>query len=113
MAFSVGELDERVTIRRVTETQDEYGTLQETVTDLGPYWAIARPMSGKERDFADTTEAIADHKFVFRYEVQKENTITEDDTLVWRGVEFNIRFIKDHGPRHQYIEIDAERGVAI
>ena len=113
MAFRPSELDERVTIRRVTQTKDEYGTLQETITDLGPYWAIARPMSGRERGFADQTEAIADHKFVFRYGVQKAHGITSSDTLLWRGVEFNIRFVKDRGPRHQYIEIDAERGVAI
>lgn len=112
MAYSAGELTERVTIRRVTETKNDYGTLVESPTDFGPYWCRVRPMTGRERDHAQQTESTANYLFVFRYGVHTEHTITERDTLVWRGVEHNIRFIKDRGPRAQFLEIEAERGVA-
>lgn len=113
MPYSPGELRERVTLRRTTETQDEYGTLVRTPTDIGPFWALVRPMTGREREAAQQLEARADYLFVFRYGVHQEHTITEADTLVWRGAEYNIRFIKDRGPRALYLEIEAERGVAL
>jgi len=111
MAFRIGELDERVTIRKRTQTQNEYGELIETTNNLGPYWAGARPQTGSEREVNGTVESQAPYMFILRYEVFIEAAPTTDDTIVWQGVEYNIRFPKDNGPRSQYIMIEAERGV--
>lgn len=113
MSYRAGEMDQRVTIRQVTETQNEYGTLVETETDLGPFWARVRPMTGNEREASNQLEAQADYLFVFRYDVHVENNIQPDNTLLWEGYKYNIRFIKDRGPRAQYLEIEAQRGVAL
>jgi len=108
MPYSPGELNERVTIRRTTETQDAYGTLIQTVRDVASVWAKVRPMSGGERSAAQQTEAQSNYLIVMRYRAD----VLPADTLIWRGVEFNIRFIRDRGPRSLYLEIEAERGVA-
>lgn len=113
MPYSAGEFRELVTLRRTTETQDEYGTLVRTPTDIGPFSAVVRPMSAREREAAQQLEARANYVFVFRYGVHQKHTITEADTLVWRGTAFNIRSIKDRGPRARDLEIEAERGVAL
>lgn len=115
MSYKAGELDQLVTIRRVTQTKNEYGTLEETVQDLGPFWARVRPMTGREREASQQLEEQADYLFVFFYDIHVENAIQGDDTLVWEdvgGQQYNIRFIKDRGPRALYLEIEAERGVA-
>jgi SPP1 family predicted phage head-tail adaptor len=108
MAYTAGELRERVTIRRTTETPNEYGTLVPADTDIATVWALVRPMSGGERDASRQVEASADYLIVMRYRADVRAT----DTLIWRGYAFNIRFIKDRGPRSLYLEIEAERGVA-
>lgn len=105
----IGELDERVTFRRRTETQDGYGTLVPSDTDLATVWAKVRPMSGRERDRGQQTEARSN------YVVRVHNSaavrgVTEGDLVVWRDVELNIRFISDGGPRPLFVEFECERG---
>ena len=33
------------------------------------------------------------------------------NVIVWNGVDYNIKFIADNGPKEVYMYIDAERGV--
>lgn len=106
MAYSVGELNERVTLRRYTETQNEYGTLVRTASTIATCWALVRPMSGGERDRAQQTEARPNYLVVIRY----RSGLTEKDYVIWRGEEMNIRFIKDRGPRSQFLELECEVG---
>lgn len=108
MSYRPGELRERVTIRRTTQAADAYGALVATDTDVATVWALVRPMTGRERSASQQTEAVAMYLVVMRY----RDDLRDDDVLVWRGYTFNIRFIKDRGPRAMYLEIEAERGVA-
>lgn len=109
MSYRAGELRERVTFRRKSEETDEYGTVSETLSDIATVWAHVRPMSGRERTQAQQLEANANYLVV----VRNRDELTEADVVVWRGDTMNIRFIKDRGPRSLYLEIEAERGVAI
>lgn len=108
MAYRIGELRERVTIRRTSESADAYGALVPTTTDVATVWALVRPMSGGERSEAQKTEATAMYLVVVRY----RDDIRDDDAIIWRGSELNIRLRKDRGPASMFLEIEAERGVA-
>lgn len=103
--YTVGELNERVILRRYTETQNEYGTLERTAVNVAKVWALVRPMSGGERDRAQQTEANPNYLVVLRY----RRDVTHRDYIVWRGEELNVRFVKDRGPRNQFLELECER----
>lgn len=102
--FRASELTERVSITRRTEAQNAYGTLVPADSTLATVWALVRPMSGRERDRGQQTEARANYLVVIRY----RSDLTEKDILTWRGTEMNIRFFRDRGPRARFLEIEAE-----
>lgn len=108
MTYRGGELDQRVTIRSRTRAPDGAGGFSEHWSDVATVWALVRPMSGRERENADRQEASANYLIVVRY----RSDVKESDSIYWRGNEYNIRFIKDRGPRALYLEMEAERGVA-
>ena len=106
MNIDPGELDQRVTLRRKTEVANDYGTMVQTDSDYATVWARVRPMSGGERDRGQQTEARANYVVIIR----NRSDVQEQDYVVWRGNEMNIRFIKDYGTRPLYLEIECERG---
>jgi SPP1 family predicted phage head-tail adaptor len=106
MRYSIGELDQRVELVSVSTEKNEYGTLGETETSLGTVWAHVRPMSGRERDHAQQTDARADYLVVIR----TRGDLSEKDRIVWRGETLNVRFVKHRSNREQFMEIEAEMG---
>lgn len=105
-----GELDQRVTIRRESRDGDGFGGAEVPLSDVATVWAKVTPLRGRERDFADRIEPTGDYLFVFRNRANL--TLLEKHRLVWRGVEYNIKFIGYSGHRSMYYEVAAERGVA-
>lgn len=106
MNVDPGEMDQRITLRRYTETSNEYGTLVESVVDYATVWARVRPMSGNERDRGQQTEARANYVVI----VRNRRDVLEKDFVVWNGNEMNIRFIKDYGGRPIFLELECEYG---
>lgn len=109
--MDAGQLTERITVKRETRTDDGYGGSTVTEADVLSAWAMVRPLSGRERDMADQTESPRNYRFTIRRSSDSAG-ILASDTIVWRSKQFNIRFISDAGPMPQFMEIDAEQGVA-
>ena len=91
------------------QTPNQYGTLSSTRTLIAQAYAKVRPLSGRERSQSDQTEAAAN----YRFHIHHRSDITGATILVWNGVDYNIRFVADNGPKEAYMYIDAERGVAV
>lgn len=108
MTYRVGELDQRVTIQRLTLASDGQGGSTESWADVVTVWAHVRPRSGREVVQFDRVNGEHAYLFVIRY----RSGIRESDRLVWQGVNYNIRSISDQSGRKLYLELDAERGVA-
>jgi SPP1 family predicted phage head-tail adaptor len=106
--FRAGELDQRVTLRREVRTADGMGGSTLSWTNIATVWAKVRPMSGTEREHSDRLSAPANYIIVIRH----RSDLTEADILVWRDVEFNIRFVKDT-PRTRFLVLEASRGVPV
>jgi SPP1 family predicted phage head-tail adaptor len=105
--YCIGELQETITLRRYTEAIDAYGTIARTATTIASgVFAHVRPLSGRERDRGQQTEARANYLVVIRYRTD----LTEKDFVVWQGVEYGIRFIMDRGSRSTFLELECERG---
>lgn len=109
MSYQTGELSHRVTFKRETSTPDGMGGYLKSFADVCTVWALVRPMSGREREFADSIESSANYRIVIRYRPD----IRENDICVWRGRQMNIRNVKDRGPQSLFLEMDAEAGVAV
>lgn len=108
MAYRAGELDQRVEIRREVRDDDGMGGSVLSWETIATVWALVRPMTGREREHSDKMNATANYLIVIRY----RDDITEEDVIVWRGRQFNIRFLKDRA-RSRFLELEAERGVPV
>ena len=106
--FNARELDQRVTIRREVRTADGMGGSTLSWSTVATVWAKVRPMTGSEREHSDRLSAPANYIVVIRY----RDDITEADTLLWKGIEFNIRFAKDT-PRSRFLVLEAQKAVAV
>lgn len=109
LTYEVGELTERVTFVRVTETQNEYGTLVPSEANLGTVWAHVRPMSGREIDRAQQTEGRVNYLVVVR-NLGFVRELTEKDIARWNGDDMNIRVTKHRSARADWLELECERG---
>lgn len=109
MAYQSGQLDQRVTFKRRSKRPDGYGGNTVTVSEVATVWAYVRPLNGTEREQAQRQEGIASYMIVIR----NRDDLLDTDTAVWRGREFNLRFRRDQGPRPQWLEIEADKGVPL
>lgn len=102
-------LNEQIKLYSKANTANAYGTLSQTRTLVATVNAKVRPMSGAERSRTDQTEEYADYRFT----VQQRSDLSEAHILVWRGKDYDIKFIADNGPFERYMYIDAQRGGAM
>ena len=102
-------LNELISLYTKSQTQNEYGTLVTTRVLIAQAYAKVRPLSGNERNAGDQTEDYANYRFHIHY----RSDISPANLIVWNGVDYNIKFIADNGPKEAYLYIDAERGGAM
>jgi SPP1 family predicted phage head-tail adaptor len=108
---SPGKLDQRVTFQTATLTSDGMGGSTRawgSVPSTPTVWANVRAMGGTEAMQADQQQATTRYLFT----VRNRTDISEDDRIVWRSENYNIRRIEREGTRKMYLIIEAERGVA-
>lgn len=109
MAYQVGELDQLITIRREVRVPDSMGGSDLEWQDVDTCWALVRPMSGRERLAAGQVEASANYLVV----IHAGTEVLEKDIIVWNEQALNVRFVKNRGSRALFLEIEAEKGVAM
>jgi len=109
--YTAGMLREPVTFQRRTLASDGAGGFSETWAAIpgAPTRAFARTPGGSERYAHDRLEGIARVKLTVRYFA----ALTEGDAVILRGIRHNIRFINNVQFQDLWLEIDAERGVAV
>lgn len=108
MAYSAGELDQRVTFTRVVLTPDGAGGHTSVYTPFSTVWALVKPLSARERSAFGGIEASG----IYRCVIRNRQDLREDDTLVWLGQSWNIRAILQAGTRPAFLELQIQRGVA-
>lgn len=111
MSFRVGELDQPVKALRKILTPDGMGGNTRALSELFERWCHVRPLTGREATDYDRVNASARYLFVFRYFEGFE--LKEKDILEWDGEQFNVRVVKKPKARELYVQVEAERGVAL
>jgi SPP1 family predicted phage head-tail adaptor len=103
----IGELDRRITIRRVSLVPNEFNELIETWNDLATVWAKRTDASANESYRAQEVGAQISVRFVIRYSVQVAD-LNPLDRIAFDGREYNItRVGEPAGTRNRWREIDA------
>lgn len=108
MAWHAGMLDQRVSLKHRSITDDQAGGGAVTYEEYVEVWAHVRPMSGREREHAQRAESSANYLIV----VRNRDDVLDGDRATWRGRDLNVRFVKRAGPRSAWLEIEAEMGAA-
>jgi head-tail adaptor len=108
--YSSGILREAVTFQREAATAGTAGTFTKAWATVSgaPTRAHVRGMSGREERTGDRTDAVARLRVVVRYSA----ALREGDRVLIRTRAHNITRIDNVEFRNQWLEIDAEAGVA-
>jgi len=107
-----GILDQRVEIQRVTgKTPDGAGGYTETVTTIATVRAAVVPGGGSEPERAGRIQSETAAKFTIR--TPRAFELLPTDRILWRGVMFEVRPPVLPSLRSGYVDVTAERGVAL
>lgn len=109
--MDAGKLDQRVTFQRLTFTADGAGGTTEAWADyaINPnVWANVVAKAGRETMIEGRMTAT----FTVLFTIRNRRDIDPRDRIIWQGVAYNIRGIRDMGGRELRLVIEAERGVA-
>lgn len=104
--MDIGKMNQRVTIQRNTEIQDENGFDKVDWVDLKTVWCSVNNLYGKEYWEAKRYDAENTVEFVIRHGACKD--LRMDDRLVFRGVIYNITSIDNVMYGNNVIKIKAE-----
>lgn len=92
-------MDQRITLQRVTRTQDAGGGSAESWADLATLWAQVRPLSGGEMADGQRVSAQTRFKAVIWWKGDENGApyYTAADRVVWQGREYGIESVTPIG----------------
>lgn len=106
-----GKMTERITFLEEINTPVPSGGQNVTTSPIANapnMWAEVNFASGNEVSEFESIQAEGKYIFSIRF----RNDILESYRILWRGVEYNIKEIKQRMVSEMYLEIVAEKGVA-
>ena len=109
--MKAGDLRDRVTIQRATNSDDGFGNTISGWSDLLTVWANVRETPGKEIVAAGRIEASRTATIRVRASSQSRG-VTAADRIIARGQSWNIRSVSAVGDGRELIEFLCEAGVA-
>ncbi len=112
MSYCPADLDELITISKPIYSDDGYGGQDVTwqVIENGKdVWAKAVALSGGESSDHNKVNDTHNYRFV----VRNRDDLDETMKITWDGDDYNIRSIPKVSRRAMYLEVEAERGVAL
>ena len=87
--MNAGKLNTRITIKRLTETSDEYGGTTSTVADYKTFWANKKVVDSDVRTENGGRSLFTNVEFVIRSKAADQ--ILEDDTIQVEGDQTTYR----------------------
>lgn len=104
-------MDQKITLQRIVRTPDGAGGQLDAWQDFTTnpvIWAKVMAKAGREA----MAEGRVVASFVVLFEIWNRQDINERDRILWNGVAYNIRGLRQEGGRKATLVIEAERGVA-
>ena len=108
--YQAGELNQRINIKRRTQTADGHGGFTESFADYktGVPAKLRRKSEKEKRDF-DRNNPQSTVKFV----IHNRTDLLHNDTVEHNGIEYNIINIPPYNSFDLYLELECESGVAV
>jgi len=108
MALRAGEMDERITLQTLTESQGSAGGVEESYSDLATVWAKVKRTTGNEDFSSAQWHDDQTWTFIIRYSSDVDS-VSEGDRIVLGSETYNIRSIERMGLRKEALRIKAQR----
>jgi SPP1 family predicted phage head-tail adaptor len=111
MKTPIGAMDQRITLQRVTRTQDSYGGNVETWVDLCTVWAHVKPLAGREVVDAERVSPVTRFRAVVWWKGDANGApfYTAADRVIWRGRQYGIESVVPLG-RNERMELRLVEG---
>ena len=93
--MQAGKLDRKIVIQTLTETQDDYGGVVESWSELATVWARFIPGGGNESFVAQAVYAEAQGRFHIRW----RSDVTTKHRIQWDGKDWDILAVSEIGRR--------------
>lgn len=106
---SIGQLDQKIGLRSQSLTSDGAGGATVVWTEYASVWAQVEPMSGREREAAQRTEAAAMYVVTIRHRTD----VKEGHVVRWGTRDLNVRFVRQASGRALYLALECEIGAAV
>jgi SPP1 family predicted phage head-tail adaptor len=102
--MDVGELRERITIRRQSNTKnEETGGLTRSWADVASVSARVRSIDGREAVIGGVLQGVSHFEIIIRY----REGIRSADQIIWGSRELNIHTAEDRKNTRQWLTIMA------
>jgi SPP1 family predicted phage head-tail adaptor len=101
--MQAGDLRDRITIRRRTETKNAGGGLDIGWEDVATLWAKVTSINGREAVIGGVLQGYSYFEIVIRY----RNDILDADQILWNDRELNINTAEDRMGTRQWTVIQA------
>lgn len=88
--ISIGDLDQRVTIRSGTDTRNSMGERVISWANALECWADVQIVKAEERDIAGSDRNVITHNVIIRYSTVPQ----EDNLIIWNGTTLEIKKIQ-------------------
>jgi SPP1 family predicted phage head-tail adaptor len=98
----IGNLRDRVTIRELVETLDDYGQPIQTWQEVATVWARVEPLKGDERFAAQQIIATAAYRVHIRY----RDDVTVLHSIRWNDIDLDITSISNADERKRYLALE-------
>lgn len=95
---TVGALNQRVQIQRVSNTRDDMGGMIQSWATIATVWAEVKPISAGEQFRRQQIQASASHKVTIRY----RNDLLPSDRIVWRNRTFQLKGEMNEDQRRRF-----------
>lgn len=106
---AIGELRDKITIKRKTRVQNDFGDSVETLTVLASdVHARVQPVKGQEQVRADRLSGIQNYEITLRK--PSGYSLTADDVIEHAGKAMNVKWTDDLEGRNRFISVLAEAG---
>lgn len=91
--MDAGQLDRRVKLMQVVETQNAVGEVVLTYTEVATLWAHIKPLTGRELFAANQVVAEATRRIFIRW----RSDVTEKHKIEYEGELHDILHISEYG----------------
>ena len=107
--MNIGNKRQRITIQRNSPTQDSFGQMQESWSDVSTRWASVKPLNSGESTQADQVQGLTKHEIRLRYD--STLAITPADRISYDSRILNISSVINEGERNVEYVIQATEEV--